>query len=236
MKRYLFVLLGLLLVLVWLHMRFQNRICSHHVINMESSRERYAEFQTYARNAGIHVTRWPAVDGQSIQSSDLKRLKLSRTAYKYSKHMKQPGILGCYLSHRTLLTHLATTHAGPNDIHFIFEDDAHIPTDFTAQWNITAKDLPHDWDFVYLGITFPNIKSYKGRLHTPMAQHEGNQGMFAYAVKHSSLHKINKLLEYMSDPADNMIANKHGAWNVFVIYPELCPHNDHGKSSIVPIQ
>lgn len=231
MKTYLFALFVALLLLVALHILFQDRHASAHVINMESSKDRLHEFQTYAQNAGLQVVRWPATDGRSLTRDDVAALKLSHTAYHYAKKTNMPGILGCFVSHRSLLQYLQSSSAGPNDVHLIFEDDARIPQDFKHQWAQIHRQLPHDWDFVYLGVTNPNTRPLHGRIHKPVNA-VGNKGMFAYAVKHSALPKITKHLEWMNDPADNMIANKNQEWKMYVLLPQLVPHNDHGKSTI----
>jgi GR25 family glycosyltransferase involved in LPS biosynthesis len=231
MYKYLLILVFVLLVLVGLNIQFQDRLASAHVINMDTSVDRLNEFMTYASQAGVKVIRWPATDGRKLTRDDITAMKLSHTAYHYSKKTNMPGILGCFVSHRSLLQHLHASPAGPNDVHLIFEDDARIPRDFKTEWAILQRQLPHDWEFVYLGVTNPNTRPLHGRIHKPVSS-VGNKGMFAYAVKHSALPKITKHLEWMNDPADNMIANKNQEWKMYVLLPQLVPHNDHGKSTI----
>ena len=86
-----------------------------------------------------------------------------------------------------------------------------------------------------LGVTYPNLKRKSGcqRLHRHMGT-RGNVGAFAYVVKHSSLPKINAHMSYMYDPIDVMIRNKQDEWNIYYAWPEICRHNDHGLSTIVP--
>lgn len=229
----LIAVIGLLVALRYLQSGPVTQLVSAHVINMDSSVERLGEFMTTARTARLDVVRWPAFNGRSICEADLTPMKLSKYIYKYGQEHNQPGLLGCYVSHRSLLTHLAAQQARSSDAHLILEDDAYVPPDFWTQWNDVAADLPDDWDIVQLGVTFPNLQpTGAGRLHRHLND-KGNVGTFAYVVRHGSLPKICKYVEYMSDPMDVMFRNKWRTWKMYVVWPEICPHNDHGESVIV---
>jgi glycosyl transferase family 25 len=207
-------------------------IADTHVINMDKSRDRLAEIQAAAQRAGLPLIRWPAVDGSTIKEDDVRQHKVSKLITRHTAEKKQPGVIGCFLSHKTLLKHLETRSASKSDAHLILEDDAAIPADFWEQWNAFSATVPADWDIVQIGVTYPNLKPLQGRLHTH-SEARGNVGAFAYLVKHGSLPKVNAHLEYMYDPIDVMIRNKQDEWKIYFAWPEICPHNDHGNSTIV---
>ena len=230
--QFLVLVIGLVSIINYLHLWRKPVVATTHVINLKSSVERYTQFMKNANTAGINVNRWEAIDGSTIQESDCCRLGISKYIYKYAKIHKQPGLIGCYLSHRSLLNHLGTIRCSDNDAHIIFEDDAYIPPNFWKQWDSLVKDLPHDWDILQLGVTFPNLQSVKGSIHKGI-RCKGNVGGFAYAVRHSSLKKICKHIEYMYDPMDVMIRNQWQTWHIYIAWPQICPHNDGGVSTIV---
>lgn len=236
-RSYLMVVFGVLvlLTLVW-YFRLPvrpARIVSAHVINMDESKDRLAECMEHAHAAQINAVRWPAVDSRNFKEDDVVRYKLSKYIWKWAVENKKPGVLGCFLSHKTLLLHLESeVPAAAGDAHLILEDDAYIPPDFWAQWNKVCADLPSDWDIVQLGVTFPNLKQLKGDVHVHLND-RGNVGAFAYVVRHRALSKINAHLEYMNDPIDVMFRKKWREWNYYIVWPEICPHNDHGESTIV---
>lgn len=207
-------------------------IADTHVINMDKSRDRLAEIQAAAKQANLPLIRWPAVDGTTIKEDDVRQHKVSKLITRHTAEKKQPGVIGCFLSHKTLLKHLETRSVSKSDAHLILEDDAAIPADFWEQWNKFSASVPADWDIVQIGVTFPNLKPLQGRLHTH-SESRGNVGAFAYLVKHESLPKINAHLEYMYDPIDVMLRNKQNEWKIYFAWPEICPHNDHGNSTIV---
>lgn len=208
------------------------RIVTAHVVNMDESKERLAECMAAAAVARIPLQRWPAVDTRKYEEKDLAPNKLSKYIWKWAVEHKRLGMLGCYLSHRTLLQHLSTLPVSDNDAHLVLEDDAHIPADFWAQWLTVLQDVPPDWDMVQIGVTFPNLRNVKGRVHRHLND-RGNGGTFAYVVRHGALPKINAHIEYMSDPIDLMYRAKWREWKYYIIYPEICPHDDHGESIIV---
>lgn len=236
-KWILVAIIGLIVVagLFFMHSRRKGPvpIADAHVINMDKSRDRLVEIQAAAKQAGLPLIRWPAVDGATIKEDDVRKYKVSKLITRHTAEKKQPGVIGCFLSHQTLLKHLETRPVRRStDAHLILEDDAAIPADFWEQWNTFSAKVPADWDIIQIGVTFPNLKSIDGRLHVH-SEARGNVGAFAYLVKHGSLPKINAHLEYMYDPIDVMIRNKQDEWNIYFAWPEICPHNDHGKSTIV---
>ncbi len=237
-KGWIFLLLGLLIVALIAYFFVGSRggpipIADSHVINMDKSRDRLAEIQAAAKQANLPLIRWPAVDGSAIKEDDVRKHKVSKLITRHTAEKKQPGVIGCFLSHKTLLKHLETRSASHDDAHLILEDDAAIPADFWKQWTKFSAQVPRDWDIVQIGVTFPNLKSLDGgRVHVH-SESRGNVGAFAYLVKHGSLPKINAHLEYMYDPIDVMIRNKQDEWKIYFAWPEICPHNDHGNSTIV---
>lgn len=233
---YVCVILGILVLLTIVRLFHSNaKIVTAHVINMDESQQRLYEFQENARAAfgsTLPVVRWPAYDSRKMTEEQLAPLKLSKYIWKWAVDNKKMGMMGCYLSHRTLLKHLETLHVGSSDAHLILEDDAYIPPDFLQQWKSVLVNVPDDWEIIQLGVTFPNLRRVHGRIHRHLGD-KGNGGTFAYVVRHSALKKINAHLAYMTDPIDIMFRNKWRDWKYYIVYPEICPHNDHGESIIV---
>ncbi len=230
--------LAAVLVALWVLQRFQEhpvRLVSAHAINMDKSTDRWAEISGLAAAAGLPLQRWRAVDGRTIGEDDVRKYGISKLIVRHTTEKKQPGVIGVFLSHKGLLAHLETTAAASGDAHLILEDDAAIPADFWAQWKALSAEFPADWDIVQLGTTFPNLAPMPGcrMLHRHSAE-KGNVGAFAYVVRHASLPKINAHMHYMYDPIDVMIRNKQNEWGIYYAWPDVCMHNDHGVSTIVP--
>lgn len=84
---------------------------------------------------------------QGIDGIDWK-LKTDLSENKYSKKFTS-GRLGCFLSHFMLWNHLS--HVDKSESIIILEDDVRIDTDFKSRFDEVFKQLPSNWDFVYLG-------------------------------------------------------------------------------------
>lgn len=228
------IFLGIVIVgLAFLKWQTKVHLRSVHVINLDRSPDRWMEIAELAQKARVPVQRWKAVDGTTVQEKDIRELGVSTLVFRYAQEKKQPGVVGAFLSHRSLLKHLEQGPGQPGDAHLILEDDAFLPSDFWDQWSVVASEIPTDWDIVQLGVTYPNLKHLGGskRLHAHQGP-RGNVGAFAYIVRHGSLPKINQHISRMSDPIDVMLRNKQDDWRIYYVWPELCPHNDHGRSTI----
>lgn len=234
--RFYTVLLLVLVVLVAVWWRAPRaRIATASVINLEKSKDRLARFKAAATIAGLDCERWPAVDGRTLKKADIYKYKISELVWNHTKETGRSGVIGCWLSHQQLLKSLETRSASSADIHLIFEDDAVVPADFKAQLERIVRRLPADWDVLQLGVTLPRTVAWSSRssdIHVPNGGMYGNDGCFAYAVRHGSLRKINAHLEYMNDPIDTQLKKKNKEWKWFIMQPMTVQTNDEGKSTL----
>lgn len=229
------VVLVVLLMIWWRAPRA--RIASASVINLEKSKERLAQFKAAAAVAGLDVERWPAFDGRTLEKKDIYKHNISELIWRHTQATRKLGVIGCWLSHKQLLASLESRHAGSADVHLIFEDDAVVPADFKAQLERIVCQLPTDWDVIQLGVTLPRTVPWSkqrmgGDIHVPNGGMYGNDGCFAYAVRHGALRKINAHLKYMNDPIDTQLKKKNKEWKWFIMQPMLVPTQDGGKSTL----
>ena len=231
--RFYTVLLLVLAVLVAVWWRAPRaRIASASVINLEKSKDRLARFKSAATVAGLDCERWPAFDGRTLKKADIYKYNISELIWNHTNESKRLGVIGCWLSHQQLLRALEARPAGSTDIHLIFEDDAVVPADFKAQLERIVRRLPADWDVLQLGVTLPRTNRWSGDIHVPNGGMYGNDGCFAYAVRHGALRKINAHLEYMNDPIDTQLKKKNTEWKWFIMQPMTVLTNDEGKSTL----
>jgi glycosyl transferase family 25 len=220
------------LIVYTLYTKRPIKISDAYVINMDKSHDRLIKIQEDAKKANIKLTRWSAIDGSKLNNDDMDKYNISKLIRRYIKEKNEPGVIGCYISHVSLLKHLETLSVKNSDAHLIIEDDAIIPVDFWQQWNDFSLEVPSDWDIIQIGVTFPELKPLNGtRVHVHSSD-RGNVGAFAYLVKHGSLPKINDYLKYMSDPIDEMFHNKLDEWKIYYAWPQICSHGNQ-KSTIV---
>lgn len=107
-----------------------------YVINLARREDRWTAVQDAWKAAGVELplTRFVACDGNDF--SPPKSWDVGRGAY------------GCYLSHLSILTEAVRTGV---ENFLIFEDDACFAENFGEKLGRVLKDLPADYDQLYLG-------------------------------------------------------------------------------------
>lgn len=105
-------------------------------LNLKHRTERLMYAAKHLDDHGIYgVHFWPAVDGRAERlTSNIARLT--------------PGMLGCYESHKQILTHALQNNY---ESIIVFEDDLQFIPGFNEFMTIALKQIPEDWQFVYLG-------------------------------------------------------------------------------------
>lgn len=108
-----------------------------YLVNLDRRPERLRHALHELSLAGIHgAERVSAVDGQALELSIQGYSRLT------------PGMIGCYQSHYRLITE--AYHKGYESI-CVFEDDVSFAPGFQKYFGKAVKQLPSDWQFVYLG-------------------------------------------------------------------------------------
>jgi len=210
-------------------------------INLDRDTERLEAYKQHGERFGAPVYRWPATYGRDVdrmvashtygvthaftRSSDPEENK------KNPNILYQPGVFGCWISHKRLMTHLSTLSLPSSHGHLITEDDIIVPTDFQEQWNSIRKTIPCDWDIVYLytGKTrgdpvAPRVLRWKNDTAS------ANTGTVAYLVRHGAVHKILKELKYMDSPIDVQYYRRLAHLNIYIVNPALITTGDFESS------
>lgn len=116
-----------------------------YVINLDRSQERLASFSTINDHLN-EVTRFPAIDGRSLDRQDLARRGIvSPTLKSYTD-----GALGAALSHAALWDYSISS----GKVITVCEDDAIFNMQFTSQASGIVKELSTDFDFILWGWNF----------------------------------------------------------------------------------
>jgi GR25 family glycosyltransferase involved in LPS biosynthesis len=170
-------------------------MASIHVINMDKSTERWAMMVSAAKAASLPLERFSAVDARELRAADAEKLyTISPSILKHLYSRSEVGAVGCFLSHRYLLEHLASSHAAAVDDnygHFILEDGAILHANFTEKWlDVWAEiqTLQEGWDMVFLGLFTPSLKGLANHTLLKVIDKRGkNHGTHGYVVRHGSL-------------------------------------------------
>jgi GR25 family glycosyltransferase involved in LPS biosynthesis len=213
------------------------------VVNLDRSPDRWNHMKKSTARFADKVHRFSAMDGKTI--TDPRAVHAEGVGYYFMRvaggktgEIVNKGVVGCWLSHKRLLTRLAETPVGAGYGHLILEDDIDVPEDFLSgydKWSMVAKTIPGDWDIVYLGMS----EGAKGVAVAPnvvrLAPGPQQWGTYAYLVKHGSIKtKILPKLRFMTDAIDEQYNSLFGDLNVYCIRPSIIyPHAEVGAVSTI---
>lgn len=253
MGMYLLALVGTLAVIaiyrMW-HAASSVAIEDIWVINLDKDTERWQNIQAKTKHIEDKVHRWSATHGKDLTRDQAQTygvgyiVTMSRDSQKDTNTDKitsaNRGAVGCWISHKRVLTYVAGQPAHENAGHLICEDDAEFPTNFLTgndAWATLSKHIPADWDIVFLGIKKPIIGTdvAPGIKKMKITYNKGNWGTHAYLVRHGSLKtKILPTVQYMTNEIDvhfNMMADR---LNIYICDPTIIRYNDDlaAKSNI----
>ena len=205
-------------------------------INLDRDTDRQRQFASMAHRLPKHAQRWRATDGRQedrhtalldgVSTGFTKSMdkQANETSQKVLNH---PGVIGCWLSHKRLLAHLASLPLPDSHGHLILEDDIVIPEQFAQRWAQVQSYVPYNWDFVYLytmNTHGDRINPYVLRWkHDKIRANAGTQG---YLVRHGALPDILAKLQYMDSPIDCQYYRHFGDLNVYILDPPLIQHSD----------
>lgn len=204
----------------------RSQITTVHYINMDKDTTRREFMETQLAHYGAQVQRWPGWNVKGLTVDELTALHIGEPVYSVREQLwdgklRNVGVMGCWLSHTSLLKHLAAMpNAKQQDAHLILEDDVYVPPDILARW--AALPLPKDWDVVYLGIGHPTID--KTASPSPalvkLKYGRGNAGMYAYVVRHGALQtKILPRLQQFTNAIDMQLSAMFDVLDVYAVMP-----------------
>jgi GR25 family glycosyltransferase involved in LPS biosynthesis len=137
------------------HKNFMSKISEAHVINLKRRGDRLERFYDNHPGFNENVIVQEAYDGCALTLTPaMKRLFINNDF-----HWKKP-VLGCALSHLKLWKKLAEDE-DEIDNYLIMEDDVKFQPGWQDIWEKASKEIPDDYDVLYLGgILPPNKDAY----------------------------------------------------------------------------
>lgn len=155
------------------------------------------------KQIGKPIRRFPAVEGKTLNLDDLTSFHPNMKLV--SRDLK-PNVVGCYLSHYSILNQIAQNNESTDGYTVIFEDDASTNhADLPAKIATIIDTIPDkNFDVVYLGILFGN--NCGQRVMQDMCSVDKSTylvGMHGYLVKNASAKKIVEHLPTMDAAVDH---------------------------------
>jgi GR25 family glycosyltransferase involved in LPS biosynthesis len=133
------------------NVNFAPRIGEVHLINLERRKDRLQRFKenhSWSKN----VCLCPAYDGLKLTLTPALARLFATNDFKWKK-----SIAGCALSHLSLWVELAAESPSCEN-YLILEDDVKFQPNWIQIWQNAAKEIPEDYDVLYLGGVLPPNK------------------------------------------------------------------------------
>ena len=205
-----------------------NNIDKIYFINLDSSKDRLEYMNQQGKNNNLNLVRYPAVYGK-----DIDKESLIQRGILDNNHKLKDGELGCYLSHLGILK---KAHRDKDNIIMVLEDDIIFNEDFKEKLNEYYKEVPNDWDIIYLGGS--RLRGRKISEHVLKGVYDKevngnyNMGMYAVLLNKKSINKILKKVYPIRNAIDTIIAKNNDNLNIYFLNPSIINHNNDFISDI----
>ena len=195
-----------------------------YAITLDPNSKRYRDIDAYAKGANIQLKPWKGIVVKPEEKDSLPPQGVGTTNFKdRSGAVFNLGVIGVFLAHRALFRQIAEqspTKMGT----LIFEDDVEIPPDFYQKLGAIEKEIPADWDFIFLDKLYTvgkPVSEHVVKLDRDMTGYK-NWGIWAYIVRNGSLKdKILPRMEHMIDVPDIQLAKFADVLNMYLVQPSL---------------
>lgn len=185
-----------------LNNHFQHIFC----INLPRRKDRRAEAEAEFALHNINVEFIDGVDGMDLPMTAMQSVDGSAVSR---------GDLGCTLSHLKV-AQIAKERGLKNC--FVFEDDAQLAPDFNKYMDEYIKQLPINWDMLYLG---GNHDGGFSMIMPNLAKINHTYTTHAYAMLETVYDAVIEVLGRKNDKVDIGIASLHSRFNCYVVRPHL---------------
>jgi len=169
-------------------------------INLDSRQDRWQETSKILSDHSIVAERVPSIVGSAL------------------KIPGAGGVTGCALTHLFVLKHARQLQL---DNFLLLEDDIELAHKFNEKFEQAVKEVPADWDMLYLGGNhmfgpkpLPRISEHVYKCRATVAAH-------AVAFRYTVYDRLINAVVDMTQPCDVHYARAHAEINAYVIMPHL---------------
>jgi len=205
-----------------------NNIDKVYLINLDTSSDRLENINKQNKFLKLNIIRHVAVYGKDINKKGLIEGGILSKDSKLTD-----GQIGCYLSHIEVLKKASDEN---HNIIMILEDDIIFGESFKEKLNKYYKEVPNEWDIIYLGGS--RLKGKKISKHVVKGVYEKNidggynMGTFAMMISKKGIKKLLSLLYPIRYAIDTTIAKNNKDLNIYMLNPSIITHNNDFKSEI----
>lgn len=217
------------------HNNFAERIGEVHIINLPRRQDRLQRFKENHGPWTKEVCLRPAFDGKTLKMTPA----LARV-FAPNNFMWKKNVMGCSLSHLSLWVDLASEQDCCEN-YLILEDDVKFDPSWLETWKEAAKEIPEDYDVLYLGGVLPpnrailpnvieNVNQFWARImHNQFfGQNPATRYFhfcaYSYILSRKGAQKILRSMEKRGGyyaVSDHMICNDPEDMNIYLLTPQV---------------
>ena len=205
-----------------------------YIITTDTKGKRYTDVSKSAAAAGLKTEVWNATVIDPNMKHTLPEQGIGTSHYTDRKQgTYNLGVIGCYLSHRSLFKKVADSQDLGT---LVLEDDAIVPSDFFSKLAAIEKEVPSDWDIIFLSKTAIDGDKVSDHILKLKKDITGtkNFGTWSFIVKNSSLKtKILPVLENMLDNIDMHLNRYADTINMYLTNPEIVSLSSENSSKSI---
>ena len=193
-----------------------------YVINLDKSKDRLKYITKQLKREGLIFERIAGIDGKQLDKNELIRKKI------LTSETMTLGAIGCYLSHKKIWEKEKNIK---NSNFLVLEDDCIITKNIKQKFNEYSKQIPENWDIIYLGGSNIHGKKITKNILVPIPKNHNdttNCGMYAMLINKKALPQLLKYSEKIIGNIDQVIKNNlFKKLNVYFIVDPLIYHNNN---------
>lgn len=189
------------------------------IINLPFRADRKLNMISSMKTHKLKFEFFEAVNGFEICESDVSYVTLR------SKNNLSRGSIGCAISHMKLWEDIASK--ATDEIFTVFEDDVILPYNFTTKLSQLVKQVPMDFDIIYLGSGSTRGRDIKYFINDILFKSfNPRRGLYAYLLRPKSAKKLIDLIkpfDQIYGGLDTKIGklSRRGWINAYHLYPSF---------------
>jgi len=176
-------------------------------INLSRRKDRWEQVSREFEKHNIkNVIRVEAIDGRDLDIGQI---------VSKDKSICSAGDIGCTLSHLRILNR--AIKMGLKN-YWVFEDDAQFHPDFNKLFKKYWKQVPPDWDMVYMGAShigeITKVSDNVVKMTKSFTTH-------AMIINHTIYEPLKEVWEQANEKVDIGISSLHSTYNCYCFYPNI---------------
>lgn len=179
---------------------FVNKV---YCINLERRTDRWERMNTIFNNYNIVVEKHKAIDGKTIKNTN---------------GVISNGQIGCLRSHRAVIQNAIDLK---HEKICVFEDDLILKEGFNEKFESVIRNVPPDWDMIYLGCHFHGLKEPVVNQNEIFCKIEKCFGVYGVIIRNTVLKSILDVSKYEQKPMDDYLVDMHPRFNIYCAMPFL---------------